>query len=99
MNKKKTKMISLLCQKSNNGTITSTNNKNLYNFLILGEPVKEPIELIKKDSSLDNFFHPESTNFINSENNEMDSRTDSSDIRINKVKNFIFYQMPFKNGL
>ena len=84
-------MISLLCQKSKSGTITRTKNKDLLNFLILGEPVKEPIELIKKETSFENFFQPDSTNVFNSDSNEKDSRTDSSCIRMNKVNRKFFF--------
>ena len=78
-------MISLLCQKSNSGIITKTKNKDLFNFLILGEPVKEPMELIKKESSFDDYFQTESSGLADLDNVDLDSRAESSYIRMNKV--------------
>ena len=77
-------MISMLCQKSNNGTITSTTNRDLFNFLIHGEPVKKPVELIRRESTFKNYLDQSSV--INLVNIDIESKTDQdSEIRINKV--------------
>lgn len=82
-------MISMLCQKTNNGTITSTKNKELFNFLLLGEQqqqqYKKPIELIRKEATFDNGM-PESSSLLDLETILLENKTESNDIKINKVK-------------
>lgn len=89
-------MISMLCQKTNNGTITSTKNKDLVNFLILGEQSKKPIELIRKEATFDNtnsnsqsnnnnYTTPESASLLDLETIYLENKTEQNDIKLNKV--------------
>jgi hypothetical protein len=83
-------MISMLCQKSNNGTITSTKNRDLFNFLLLGEPVKKPIELFRREASFNNYL--DQNHVVNLVNIDIESKSNQeNDIRINKVNRKLIF--------
>lgn len=80
-------MISMLCQKSNNGTITSTRNKNLFNLLILGEQAHKPIELIRKEPTL--YDYQIDNSIIDLESINFESKlSETNDIKLNKNVDF-----------